>query len=59
MTGGPTIETSWTAEPFVPASSSLRTLQRAVQDCRGCPLYADTTQAVFGEGPQRPDRAGR
>ena len=32
------------------ASTSLRRLQRAVQDCRGCPLYADTTQAVFGEG---------
>ena len=50
MIGGPTMETSWTAEPFVPASRSLRTLQRAVQDCKGCPLYADTTQAVFGEG---------
>ena len=50
MTGSSAIETSWTAEPFVPASSSLRTLQRAVQDCKGCPLYADTTQAVFGEG---------
>ena len=21
-----------------------------MQDCKGCPLYADTTQAVFGEG---------
>ncbi len=50
MTGSPAIETNWTAEPFVPASSSLRRLQRAVQDCKGCPLYADTTQAVFGEG---------
>jgi uracil-DNA glycosylase len=50
MTGRPTMETNWTAEPFVPASRSLRTLQRAVQYCKGCPLYADTTQAVFGEG---------
>jgi uracil-DNA glycosylase family protein len=50
MTGGPTIETTWTAEPFVPASRSLRTLQRAAQACKGCPLYADSTQAVFGEG---------
>jgi len=50
MAGDPPIETSWTAEPFVPASRSLPTLQRAVQDCKGCPLYADTTQAVFGEG---------
>ena len=52
MTGRATIETAWTAEPFVPTSRSLRTLQRAVQECRGCPLYADTTQAVFGEGPR-------
>ena len=50
MASDPTIETTWTAEPFVPASHSLRTLRRAVQDCKGCPLYADTTQAVFGEG---------
>ena len=50
MASDPTIETTWTAEPFVPASPSLRTLRRAVQDCKGCPLYADTTQAVFGEG---------
>ena len=52
MAGHSTIETGWTAEPFVPASRSLRTLQRAVQDCKGCPLYKDTTQAVFGEGAQ-------
>jgi uracil-DNA glycosylase len=45
------VETTWTAEPFVPNSRSLRTLVRAVQACKGCPLYACTTQAVFGEGP--------
>lgn len=50
MTGSPAIETTWTAAPFVPASRSLRAMRRAVQDCRGCPLYANTTQAVFGEG---------
>jgi len=42
----------WTAEPFVPASKSLPVLQRAVRECKGCPLYVDTTQAVFGEGPR-------
>ena len=42
----------WTAEPFVPASRSLAVLQRSVRGCKGCPLYADTTQAVFGEGPR-------
>ena len=52
VTGTPAIETTWTAEPFVPDSTSLRTLQRAVQACKGCPLYAGTTQAVFGEGPR-------
>ena len=35
MTDSTEIETSWTAEPFVPASSSLRRLQCAVQDCKG------------------------
>ena len=39
-----------TAAPFLPAQSSLTALRRAVQECRGCPLYADATQAVFGEG---------
>jgi uracil-DNA glycosylase family protein len=41
----------WTAVPFVPASKSLPTLERAVQTCKGCPLFTDTTQAVFGAGP--------
>ena len=50
VVGKPTIETMWTAQPFVPASRSLAVLRRSVQECRGCPLYADTTQAVFGEG---------
>jgi len=44
------VETTWTAEPFVPRSTSLRTLARAAQSCKGCPLYAGATQAVFGEG---------
>ena len=43
-------DVTWTAEPFVPASRSLPVLREAVQACKGCPLYEDTTQAVFGEG---------
>lgn len=39
------------AEPFLPARRSLRVLAEAVGGCRGCPLYRDATQAVFGEGP--------
>ena len=37
------------AAEFVPADHSLPTLQTAVQTCRGCDLYRNATQAVFGE----------
>src|SRR5438034_3956006 len=40
------------AAPFVPKTTSLRTLGSAVQGCRGCDLYKNATQAVFGEGPK-------
>ena len=40
------------AAEFVPDTSSLRTLATAAQHCRGCPLFASATQAVFGEGPK-------
>jgi DNA polymerase len=39
-----------TAAEYLPERRSLPTLRDAVQGCRGCPLYADATQAVFGEG---------
>ena len=39
-----------TAAPFVPESSSLKTLADAADGCRGCDLYEHATQAVFGEG---------
>jgi uracil-DNA glycosylase len=39
-----------TAAEYVPERLDLPTLREAVQACRGCPLYADATQAVFGEG---------
>lgn len=40
------------ATPFLPArpDASLAALRRAVQKCRGCDLYKNATQAVFGEG---------
>jgi len=41
------------AEKFLPRGRSLRTLRTAVQDCHGCDLYRDATQAVFGEGPAK------
>src|SRR4051795_4020667 len=39
-----------TAAAFQPETLSMRALRDAVQTCRGCPLYANATQAVFGEG---------
>lgn len=42
-----------TAADFLPESLSLAALKRAVQGCRGCPLYHDASQAVFGEGLKR------
>jgi DNA polymerase len=39
-----------TAAAFVPDKLTMRAVREAVQGCRGCPLYANATQAVFGEG---------
>jgi uracil-DNA glycosylase len=41
------------AQKWVPEKPSLRSLRAAVQDCRGCELYRDATQAVMGEGRAR------
>ena len=38
------------AERFVPDTTALKTLSHAAEGCRGCPLWADATQTVFGEG---------
>ncbi|GAA0225209.1 UdgX family uracil-DNA binding protein [Actinomadura nitritigenes] len=47
-------ETSHDAEPYLPASpaerSDLDALRRAAAGCRGCGLYENATQTVFGEG---------
>ena len=40
------------AAPFVPPTTSLRTLSIAAHECRGCDLYKTATQVVFGEGPK-------
>ena len=40
------------AAPWVPDPASLDTLRSAAQECRGCELYQDATQAVLGEGPR-------
>jgi DNA polymerase len=37
------------AAPFVPEDRTLPVLRKAVQECHGCDLYRNATQAVFGE----------
>jgi DNA polymerase len=45
-------KTEKTATPFVPQSTSLRALNAAAHECRGCDLYKNATQVVFGTGPR-------
>ena len=37
-------------ETFLPVRRTIPTLQKAAAACRGCPLYLQATQTVFGEG---------
>jgi uracil-DNA glycosylase len=43
------------AQPWVPEEPTLEELRAAAQECRGCELYRDATQAVMGEGPPEAD----
>jgi uracil-DNA glycosylase family protein len=38
------------AEQWVPPDADVDQLREAVQGCRGCELWRDATQAVFGDG---------
>jgi DNA polymerase len=38
------------ATPFLPERHTLKALREAAQDCRGCHLWRNATQTVFGEG---------
>jgi uracil-DNA glycosylase len=40
------------AAPYVPATRALPALAKASRTCRGCELYRNATQTVFGEGPR-------
>jgi uracil-DNA glycosylase len=40
------------AEDFLPLRRNPASLRRAAATCRGCDLYKDATQTVFGEGPR-------
>jgi uracil-DNA glycosylase len=42
------VETS--ALAFLPARTTFTSLREAARGCRGCPLYRDATQTVFGQG---------
>src|ERR671939_1934654 len=41
------------ATPFLPESRSLDSLREAAARCRGCALWRNATQTVFGEGLKR------
>jgi uracil-DNA glycosylase family protein len=41
-----------TAEEFLPERRTMASLKEAAADCRGCSLYRNATQTVFGEGPR-------
>ncbi len=38
------------AAQYVPEDHGLDSLRTAARACRGCPLFADATQTVFGDG---------
>jgi uracil-DNA glycosylase family protein len=39
-----------TAAAYLPKQQTLPALKTAAKQCHGCPLYANATQTVFGEG---------
>jgi uracil-DNA glycosylase len=41
------------ARPFIPGRPTLSSLRTAAAACRGCHLWRDATQTVFGEGLKR------
>jgi uracil-DNA glycosylase len=43
------------AADFIPPDASLSELREAAGHCRGCDLWLNATQTVFGEGPKRAD----
>src|SRR5687768_1841254 len=39
------------AQEWVPHGGGIERLREAAQECRGCELWRDATQTVFGDGP--------
>ena len=56
MPSSPTSKKAASAAQFVPEGKGWAALRSAAADCRGCDLYEDATQTVFGEGPIRAAR---
>jgi uracil-DNA glycosylase len=42
-----------TAADYLPERRNLKSLREAAAGCRGCGLWEDASQTVFGEGPAR------
>jgi uracil-DNA glycosylase len=53
--GVPAVEHRGDATPFLPERRSLKSLREAAAGCRGCHLYGNATQTVFGEGRRDAD----
>gem|GEM_PF-3045652 len=43
------------ARDFLPQRRTLASLRAAARCCKGCDLYRNASQTVFGEGPTRYD----
>ena len=48
----PTPLSTGSAANFIPPNPTLPKLREAAAGCRGCDLWANATQTVFGEGPR-------
>ena len=46
-------ETTGSARDFLPQKLTLPALAQAAQSCRGCTIYCQATQVVFGAGPAK------
>jgi uracil-DNA glycosylase family protein len=55
VSASPGTSESVAATAYLPERLSLPQLRDAVQGCRGCELYRNATQAVFGEGARHAD----
>src|SRR5918999_4954320 len=51
----PTPLSTGSAADFIPPNPTLSRLREAAAGCRGCDLWVNATQTVFGEGPRAAD----